>query len=220
MPDGAAALRLPATTLMVLALVAGACAVGAPAGSPQVTPSPAVTAASSAVPTSGSTSAPGTDITSASTRPTAYPTSSLSAVTGGPPAGVVEAARAQPVTGHLGSYCWDATCSDEFELPTSSTLPDLTVTSAEQSLSFSLSPGIGFVQWSASYTTGKSADLVPLAGGGAAFDPDSTASPPPALFSATFAAPPKGDWTLVVSIHFGPHAGGGDATYAWHAMVR
>jgi hypothetical protein len=146
--------------------------------------------------------------------------SSGSAPASSPPAGLI-AADAPPVAGHLGSYCWNAACSDEFELPDRSALPDLYVASAGTPLKFTLSAGVAFVEWTASYTAAKFANVVPLGSGGAAYDPDSNASEPPALFQAQFPAPPSGDWALVVSVHFGLSSvpAGGDAIYAWHIRV-
>ena len=81
---------------------------------------------------------------------------------------------------------------------------------------------VGFVQWTASYSEAQMADLVPLGSGGSPYDPDSTVSPPPDLYQATFAAPPSGDWVIVIGLHFANRSlpvQGGDASYAWHVVV-
>jgi len=66
------------------------------------------------------------------------------------------------------------------------------------------------------------ADLTSLDSGGSPYDPDSTASPPVDLTAAEFRAPPSGDWTVIVSVHFKDASTlvqGGDASYVWHVKV-
>ena len=224
---GTTALALPATVLVSCLWVVVACALGSPSAPPligQASPTPAVATPS---PTSAPTAAAGatasaTPTTSAATAAagataSATPTTSATATapnTATPPTGNL-AAGALNVGGHLGSYCWADACSDEFELRPKSSLPTIHLP-AGTPLEFTLADGSGFAQWDASYSTAKMSDLVPLDSGGSAYDPDSSATPPPDLLNATFAAPPKGDWVLVVSIHFKD----GSAVYSWHVNVE
>jgi len=123
--------------------------------------------------------------------------------------------------GHLGTYCWAGTCSDEFELPGRALLPTIAVPESTTALRFELKGGAPFVQWSAGYGA-KMADLILLGSGGSPYDPDSTASPPVDLTTAEFGPPPSGDWTVIVSVHFKDASTlvqGGDANYVWHVKV-
>ena len=219
---GPAALALPATALVGCIWLVVACGLAGatptpsglpPSAQPTASPTTAVTRAPVA------TSAPSV-ASPTSSPPNASPTTVPTVQADQPPAGLLTSSG-DPVTGHLGTFCWAGLCSDEFELPAKSSLPGLDA-EAGQPLSFSLSPGAGFVKWSASYSKAKMADLVPLGSGGAPYDPDSSASPPPDLYTATFAAPPSGDWVVVVALSFANGSTlvrGGDANYSWHVIV-
>jgi len=199
--------------ICLLAVACGSTPQSTPAGSlsgPAVSAPPSASAEPVATSTVVVTASPSAQPTAtAAAAPTATPTADQ------PPAGLL-AAGGEPITGHLGTFCWAGLCADEFKLPDASSLPLLELGGGADVLSLSLARDAGFTGWSASYTSAGMADLLPLASGGADYDPDSTASTPPDLTEATFAPPPPGDWTLVVSLRFST---GDDASYAWHVSV-
>jgi hypothetical protein len=222
---GLAALA-PATTALVATMwLAIGCGLAGTSGSSRA---PLMTSVGSA----GSTMAPSaTTITLAqltaapSARPS-LPSSEPSSVeatdSAQPPDGVLSTSETV-VTGHLGTFCWKRACSDEFELPAKPSLPLVAVAATDAPLSFELASDVAFTKWSASYSTGTMAGLVPVAGGGSVYDQDSTATAPPPVGSVEFPAPPAGDWALVVSVHFADASGlvsGGDANYVWHVVVQ
>ncbi|HEY5488373.1 MAG TPA: hypothetical protein VIK00_00915 [Candidatus Limnocylindrales bacterium] len=212
---GTSALALPATAIVASMWLALACAVGSPSAPPSI----GQASPTAVIPTAG---LPTASIAPPTAKPsTATPSVSPTVQTAEPPAGDLTVG-ALKASGHLGSYCWVGVCSDEFELAPKSSLPTLHVLPSAQ-LEFTLADGSGFVQWDASYSSAKMADLVSIDGGGSAYDPDSTATPPPDLVTAAFAAPPRGDWTLVVTLHFVDAAAsvtGGSAVYSWHLIVQ
>jgi hypothetical protein len=83
-------------------------------------------------------------------------------------------------------------------------------------LLFDLRGAASLLRWSAGYRADDAEELTPLAEGGTEYDPDTTASPPPALTAADFDAPPSGDWVLIVQAFFEE----GDAQYLWHVVVE
>lgn len=130
-----------------------------------------------------------------------------------PPAALL-AADSDPVAGWLGTFCWHGACLDAPQLPAKSELPILN-TDARAELTLTLADGTQFSEWSAVYATDSEVTGTELGGGGAPYDPYSSATPPAALDSATFAAPPTGDWMIRVFVGFSD----GDASYAWHVSV-
>jgi hypothetical protein len=81
---------------------------------------------------------------------------------------------------------------------------------------FALADGTLFYEWSASYASTSNGAVTELGHGGADFDPDSSASQPPALDAIDFGAPPSGGWVVHVRVSFAS----GDASYAWHVTVN
>ena len=191
--------RIPLVVLLLCACSVGPAAL--PTASQAPTASAAPTPASEPTATVGATSIP----TVAATRPTA----TESPLPQGVLSGLDETAE-----GWLGSYCWEGTCADAPETPP---MVDLPYVSGDRDLVFSLSDGLMFVRWRASYTSPHQTESVTLGQGGEAPDPD--ASPgvdPPALTSATFASPPGGDWIVMVQVFLE----NGDLSYAWYVDVQ
>ena len=222
---GLSALAPATTALMATVWLAIGCGLAATYGS---SPAPLVTALGSAASTfapSAGTITPAPPTAAPSVRPStpiSQPASTEPTRSDRPPDGVLSNSE-RVVTGHLGTFCWQAACSDEFELPAKPSLPLMAVATADGQLSFELVPDVAFTRWSASYSTGTMADLVPIATGGSLYDPDSTATAPPPVGSVEFSSPPVGDWALVVSVHFADASGvasGGDASYVWHVAVQ
>jgi hypothetical protein len=118
------------------------------------------------------------------------------------------------VEGWLGTYCWEASCVDVLRPPPPETMPLLEVAAGRQ-LSFELGAEAKFVSWNAVYGRGPATNLMPLASGGSDYDPDTSATPPTLLSRAAFAAPPPGDWMVLMQVFFV----GGDAQYGWHVVV-
>ena len=221
---GLAALAPATTALMATIWLTLGCGLAGTYGS---SPAPPVTAVAGAGSNVASRAAPVTPalITASSNihLSTQTPPTSVEATdSAGPPDGLLST-DGTVVTAHLGTFCWEGTCSDEFELPAKSSLPLMAVAPTDGQLSFDLAPDVAFTRWSASYSSGAMADLVPVDEGGSLYDPDSTATVPPPVGSVEFEAPPVGDWALVVSVHFADASiasTGGDANYVWHVVVK
>ena len=138
---GTSALALPATALVASMWLALACAVGSPSAPPSI----GQASPTAVIPTAG---LPTASIAPPTAKPsTATPSVSPTVQTAEPPAGDLTVG-ALKACGHLGSYCWDGVCSDEFELAPKSSLPTLHVLPSAQ-LEFTLADGSGFVQWDA-----------------------------------------------------------------------
>lgn len=163
---------------------------------------PLVLACSVAAP--GPTTQPTNPPTSAPTRPpTAAPTAGATAEpTDQPPDGLL-AADGDTVAGWLGTFCWHGTCLDAPQLPAKSALPVLNADAVAE-LTLTLASGTQFSEWSAVYAADPNATGTELGSGDAS------------VTSASFSAPPEGDWVIRVFVGFRD----GDASYAWHVSVN
>ena len=202
--------------LLALLVLAGGCSYGGlgasptsqePTAPPSATPTAPPTASPASAPPP--TSSPGME----TTLPTSMPESSK------PPDGLLTGGS-ERVAGWLGSYCWSysdgSSCADAFRTPPKSTLPLLPVLpSVSAELTFSVSGGVEFSKWEATYSARSNGARTDLGSGGYYLDPDSTASQPPLLGEARFPSPPSGDWVVHLSVSFV----NGDASYHWHVVV-
>ena len=209
---GLAALAPATTALMATIWLTLGCGLAGTYGSSPAPPVTAVAGAGSNVASRAATITPALITASSSIHlSTQTPPPSVEATfSAGPPDGLLST-DGTVVTAHLGTFCWEGTCSDEFELPAKSSLPLMGVAPTDRQLSFDLAPDVAFTRWSASYSSGAMADLVPI---------DEV---PPPVGSVEFEAPPVGDWALVVSVHFADASiasTGGDANYVWHVVVK
>jgi hypothetical protein len=213
---GKSALALPATALVCCLWLVVACAQGSPSVAPpigQASPTPAVATPS---PTSAATAAAGAtaSATAAPTLAAAPPTGALAP----PPDGKL-AEAANSVTGNHGSYCWTSAtgtaCVDFADFRHMPELAELDPTGAGAALTFTTDPSIEFISWKASYGT-PDGELLPLANGGSDYDPDTDATPPAGMTSASFAGPPSGTWILTIGIHL---VNGDDASYGWRVKA-
>jgi hypothetical protein len=138
---------------------------------------------------------------------------SIAAKRNHPPDGLLSAGS-ETVTGRLGTYCYGNTCADIGRWPPKSDLPVLVA--SNKSLEFRLRNGEEFVRWSARY--GETSDddrSQPLGQAGRPFDSDANSSPADEFSSASFDAPPAGDWVVFVNLELA----GGDLSYAWNVTV-
>ncbi|MEP7158744.1 MAG: hypothetical protein ABI797_04910 [Chloroflexota bacterium] len=131
-----------------------------------------------------------------------------------PPDGVL-AVASNRMAGWLGTYCWNSRCLDAPELPDKIGLPSL-IAPAGAELTFNLGDGSDFYEWSASYFGYPDGSPTELGSGGAFYDPYTSATPPAPLDSASFAAPPIGDWVIGLFVSFNE----GDASYSWLVSVN
>jgi len=228
--SGTTALAWPATALVCCIWVVIACAVGSPSAPPSAvaaspttavtlelpTASPSHAATATAAPTPAPTGTPAPATPPASVTPSAEATPARDLAS--PPDGVV-AESGTTVTGNPGTYCWTSSkgtaCVDFVDFGHMRDLAEMDVSAAGAMLTFTTNPSIEFISWQASYGT-PDGELQPLASGGSDYDPDSTATPPPGVASASFAAPGSGTWILAVMIHL---ANGDDASYGWKLVV-
>jgi hypothetical protein len=209
--------RIPFVTAALW--LAAACAL-APASEPTATP--AVGATPTAAPQQTPIPTPLATVIPAPT-PTQTATLAIASATPGEspatavPAGTLSA-DGLVVAGWQGSYCYAGTCADAAAVPAKGQLPALALAAGDGGLEFSVAEPVQFVEWQATYAadTASGAGQLPLAGGGAGFDPDVTpTSPWPAMSNVSFGPPPSGDWALMISVYFD----GGDLSYAWHVTV-
>jgi hypothetical protein len=228
--SGTSAIALPATALVASIWLVVACAVGSPTSPAPLEsvnqPATLVPVTSKPTPSQEPTPTPTPTTTSRlhpspppALEPTPSPTqTSIPTPTvkrnGDEPTGSLLVGNANPVIGWEGSYCWQDVCADVGNPPDKDTLPSVSATASDQ-LTFAIDPVAGvFYDWHVDYTSGHGQPR-PLASGDP-FDPDAKETDPPMRDYVTFDAPPAGDWTLTVSIHF---VEGGDAIYAWHVTV-
>jgi hypothetical protein len=163
---------------------------------------PLVVACSVAAP--GPTTQPTNPPTAAPTvAPTVAPTAAPTADQGDQPPDGELSTDADSVAGWLGTFCWFGTCLDTPQLPAKSELPILNVDAGAE-LTLTLADGTEFSEWSAVYAAESDVNGTDLDSG------DTPAT------SATFPAPPQGDWVIRVFVTFY----GGDASYAWHVSVN
>lgn len=197
------------TALVVAGLVAACSITGAP---PSSTPAAADPSSPPTAPPTGSPPAPTGSPPAPTAEPT--PTAGATAAADDPPEGLLGTGTAT-VAGWLGTYCWTDTCVDVMQTAPKSELPSLVVASLQSELTFALSGGLPFYEWSASYAAGSNGAVTVLGSGGDFLDPDSNESQPPLLDEARFVSPPSGDWVVHVFASFAE----GDASYAWHVTV-
>src|SRR3954447_4544361 len=202
--NGLSALAPVVTVLMASVWLAIGCGLAGTYGSLSATQQTIVGGTPSIADSSAAALTPGPLPAAPSSRPsppTSRPASVEPTASAQPPDGRLSVAGTV-VTGHLGTFCWQRACSDEFELPPTASLPLVTVSATDGQLSFDLAPEVAFTKWTASYSSRTMADVIPIAGGGSLYDPDSSATPPPPVGSVEFSAPPAGEWVLVVTVHF------------------
>ena len=128
-----------------------------------------------------------------------------------PPDGLLSSGGAD-VAGKLGSYCYGNTCADIAQWPPKANLPELV---AANDLHFELANAETFVGWQAGFGPKSNGSAEILGEGGESFDPDTTGSPAESFTSASFKAPPVGDWVVWLFVDLES----GDLSYAWHVTV-
>ena len=112
-------------------------------------------------------------------------------------------------------YCWADECIDGPN-PPKNQLPELALTEGGVDLEFEIGDDVRFTRWGAEYYDRSDDNAVSLGRGGFSYDPDATpATPWVEISSATFPAPPSGDWVLNVYVELAH----GDLSYAWHVVV-
>jgi hypothetical protein len=127
-----------------------------------------------------------------------------------PPDGVLASGKGDSA-GWLGTFCWNDTCRDAGYIAPKDELPALAA-DGNSELTFSLVDGTQFAGWTASYSQGSNGPVTELGEGGDLYDTASVDE----LASASFPAPPPGDWVVHVGIYFTD----GDAFYVWHVTAQ
>lgn len=205
---------LAAPYAVVVSLLAIGCSGAGPVAGPTATAQSTIEAS----PSMTASPAPPTATATVPATPTRGPASTPSAAMcepgdedchDVPPDGLL-ATGATEVAGWLGTYCYGNTCRDTMTIPKHE-LPQLTM-AADGQLTFSLAGGTAFAGWIAGYSSGSNGPTTELARGGDLSDSGTGDR----LTSATFPAPPPGDWALHVDLYFAD----GDAFYSWRVTIE
>lgn len=212
-------MNLPAIArIPLLAALVSACALG-PVAQPTASQAPPTAPISMPTQEPAATSsppdAPATSSPTSTRPPSPTPRPYFEPPAGGaPPMGTLSAGDMSVDATPIG-YCWADECIDGPN-PPKNQLPELTLSEDGVDLEFEVGDGARFARWSAEYYERSDDDAVSLGGGGFSYDPDATpATPWVEMSSATFPAPPSGDWVLNVYLEL-VH---GDLSYGWHVIV-
>jgi hypothetical protein len=200
--------RSPVILVLVICagILAGGCSVAAGPGEPvatsgPVSPSPSATGAASTPPTDDTTPEP-TPIHAQPANPSSDRPLSPDPTLTPPPDGWLNVEGGDPVIGELGSWGWLNAGSDAPWLPGN----PIHVGAGER-LTFVMADPVGIANWQVSRVPPTS-----VPGGDGAIGMAEGADEP-----ITFAAPPRGTWSVSVNVLFADSQGG--AVYYWAMTV-